>query len=484
MQDDGTDRQAWETLFVTSVAIFLASMDVTIVSVALPSIARSFPTTPAGTLAWLFTSYNITFAALLLLGGRISDRIGAKTAFLGGSGLFALASLFAALAPSTRILMAARVLQAAGSAAIYPSSLTLLLMAFPVSRRSTALGIWGGVAGLGGVVAPTVGALLVEWSGWRAVFLLKIPFVLVAAGRGITVLRQGSRSSERQPFDPAAVPLAAVGIGALVLGIVQIDSWGASDKRTLASFAAAVILVAWFVRRSAHHPAPLLDLRLFHNRSFTVGNAVQVLATGPMFGRLVLMPLFFQTVWGWTPFRAGLAVVPTALVGAALSPPAGRLADRIGHRALVTIGLCAGALGPLWWMIFASHEPHYLTGLLPGFILTGIGAAAGVSTTTAAIMSQVPTEHYSMAGAARTTIFQLGLAIGIAVAASIVNAGDPSSPDPYRTVWLVSAVCSLAAAALMAAAFPGRPSALADEPVRPAAMTVQPTPIEERRTTT
>jgi MFS family permease len=247
-------------------------------------------------------------------------------------------------------------------------------------------------------------------------------------------------------------------IGVLVLGIVQAEPWGWDDTRTVGCLVTAVALLAAFLVRSMHHPAPLLDLGLFRIRSFAIGNLVQVVATGPMFGWLVLMPTFFQAVWGWSALSAGFAVVPTALVGAILSPLAGRLADRIGHRALVVAGCAAGALGTSWWALFASARPNYATGMLPGFILTGLGATAGVSTTTAAIMSRVPPRSFSMAGAARTTIFQLGLAVGIAVAVSIVNAGDATSLRPYRNVWLLAATCSAVAAVLMLSAFPARPS--------------------------
>ncbi|MDQ1396843.1 MAG: hypothetical protein QOG64_2102, partial [Acidimicrobiaceae bacterium] len=352
--------RAWRTLFITSVSIFLVSMDVTIVGVALPSISASFSDTPLATLAWLFTAYNVTFAALLLLGGRLGDRVGYKRAFFGGALLFAVASLVAAIAPSATVLIGARVLQAVGSAVIYPASLALLLHEFPAARRSMALGVWGGIAGLGGVIAPTLGALLVEWSGWRAVFLVNLPFVAVASLWGVVVLRGTTSEHPGDRFDPVGIPLAAMAIGVLVLGIVQAEPWGWDDTRTVGCLVTAVALLAAFLVRSMHHPAPLLDLGLFRIRSFAIGNLVQVVATGPMFGWLVLMPTFFQSVWGWSALSAGLAVVPTALVGAVLSPLAGRLADRIGHRALVAGGCAAGALGTSWWAVFAAARPNYV----------------------------------------------------------------------------------------------------------------------------
>jgi EmrB/QacA subfamily drug resistance transporter len=451
------DAQAWQTLFITSVAIFLAGMDVTIVGIALPGISSDFTGASSSELAWVFTSYNITFAALLLLGGRLGDRIGYRRAFLAGAAVFALASLLAAVAPSVEVLICGRVLQGVGSAIIYPSSLALLLGAFPVERRSLALGVWGAMAGLGSIVAPTLGALLVEWAGWRGVFVVNLPFVAAAAVRGWMVLRDGGPNRAMSSFDPVAVPLAAVGVAAMVLGIVQAEPWGWTDLRTIGCFVAAAVLLVAFVVRSRHHPSPLLDLELFRIRSFTVGNVVQVVGAAPLFGWVVLMPSFFQEVWGWSPLAAGVATVPSALVGALLSPLAGRRADRLGHRHLVAAGCVIGAVGPLWWVLLADEQQNYLWGVMPGLALAGVGAAACVSTTTGAIMSRLPTRYYSMGGAARTTIYQLGLGVGIAIAVSIVNAGDHLTIAPYRTVWAIATVSSLVAAVLMITLFPGRP---------------------------
>ncbi|MGD9693985.1 MAG: MFS transporter, partial [Phycisphaerales bacterium] len=177
---DAISRRAWQTLAVTSISTLLASMDVTIVGVALPGITRSFAETPASTLAWVFTAYNVTFAALLLLGGKLSDRFGPKRTFLCGLAVFTVASLMAALAPNAAVLIAARACKAVGSALIYPASIALLLQQFPPTRRSLGIGVLGGVSGLGGVIAPTLGSLLVQLANWRAVFFIYLPVTFAA----------------------------------------------------------------------------------------------------------------------------------------------------------------------------------------------------------------------------------------------------------------------------------------------------------------
>jgi EmrB/QacA subfamily drug resistance transporter len=453
-QDVEVGARAWHILIITSVSMMLVAMDVTIVSVALPGIRADFQE-PDSLLAWVFTSYNITFAALLLVGGKVGDRMGHRNAFLVGLILFAAASLTAAVAPDVWVLIGGRVLQAMGSALIYPASLALLLMQFPPSRRSMAIGVWGGVAGLGGAIAPTLGAILVEAGGWRAVFFINLPFVVAALIGGWRVLpRDGERRRER--FDPVAVPLAAIAVGAIVLVIVEVSDWGLGDPRLLVCVAVAAVLLPWFFIRSSRHPAPLLDLDLFRLRSFTVGNVAQALFVGSAFGWLVLMPSFFQGVWGWSPLAAGFGLAPAATVGAVLSPFAGRLADRIGHRELVSVGCICAAGGTLWWILAVGEEPHYATEILPGMLLAGLGITGGFATLTGALMSHVPPRFYSMAGAARSTLFQLASAIGIAVAVALQGAAGGDLVAPYKKVWLVATVCAMVSAVVMLVAFPRR----------------------------
>jgi EmrB/QacA subfamily drug resistance transporter len=462
--DAVVDRRAWQTLYITSVAVFLVAMDVTIVSVALPGITRSFDE-PASTLSWVFTAYNITFAALLLLAGKVGDRWGRKPSFLTGLVLFAVASLLAALAPSAAVLIAARVLQALGSALIYPASLALLLPEFPLSRRSMALGIWGGIAGLGGAVAPTLGALLVEWFGWRSVFFINVPFVAAAIAAGVVVLRdsKGDRAGER--FDPVAVPMASLAIGVLVLGVVQGESWGWGSGRVIGCFVAAGVLLPAFLLRSSRHPAPLLDLDLFRIRTFAVGVLAQALYVGSCFGWLVLMPSFFVNVWGWSPLAAGFGLAPSAALSAVLSPLAGRLADRFGHRWLVSVGAVLGAAGTLWWIAMVGERPNYALDVLPGMLLLGLGITSGFATITGALMSRVPPRFYSMAGATRSTIFQLATAVGIAVAVAVIGAAGAGDPvAPYRRVWWIASICALMAAGITAALFPARAAAQVASP--------------------
>jgi EmrB/QacA subfamily drug resistance transporter len=445
---DEVSTRAWQTLLITSVSMILVAMDVTIVSVALPGIAKSFSSTSAATLSWVFTAYNVTFAGLLLLAGKLGDRWGRKKAFLTALFIFLVASILAAVAPSASLLIAARVFQACGAALIYPASLALLLSEFPASRRSMAIGVWGGVAGLGASLAPTLGALLVEGFGWRSVFFINVPFIALALVTGARVLREARGEGGRERFDPLAVPLAAIAVGLLVLAVVQGTPWGWGDAKVIACFVGAAVLLPMFLLRSYRHPNPLLDLQLFRSRGFTIGNLCQAFFVGSFFGWLVLMPSFFEKTWGWSPLAAGFGLAPAPAISGVVSPFAGRVADRIGQRGLVIIGATIGGLGALWWAVFIGPEPHYLRDVLPGSILLGFGGAAGFATLTGAIMSDVPPRFYSMAGAARSTIFQLASAIGIALGIALVGSPAAGSVSPYARAWWMGAIGAFTCAVL------------------------------------
>jgi EmrB/QacA subfamily drug resistance transporter len=448
--------RAWATLFITSVSMFLVSMDVTIVSVALPDISKDFSSTSSATLSWVFTAYNVTFAALLLLAGKLGDRWGRKKAFQTGLVIFLLASVLAAIAPAAGVLIGARTLQAAGSALIYPASLALLLLEFPISRRSMAIGVWGGIAGLGAAIGPTLGAILVEWAGWRFVFFINVPFVTTAFIAGAFRLRESKGDHGDERFDPIAVPLAAVAVGLLVLAVVQGGPWGWSDPRVIGSFVGAAVLLPIFILRSARHPHPLLDLDLFRYRSFSAGCGAQALFVGSFFGWLVLMPSFFQGIWGWSPLAAGFALAPSPTIAGIVSPFAGRAADRIGHRGLVIAGAMASAVGMLWWVLAIGPEPHYLRDVMPGMILLGLGGGAGFATLTGAIMRDVPARFYSMAGAARSTIFQLGTAVGIAMAIALLGPPADAGVSDYARTWVMGIVGGVACSMIVLLAYPSR----------------------------
>ena len=448
-------RSAWLTLAVVSVAVFMVAMELTIIALALPEIRAALAGTTPAALSWVVNAYSIVVAALLLLSGWLADRYGRRRIFRAGLALFALGSVAAGASTSIEMLIAARVLQAVGGSMQYPAGLALLFDAFPRSRHQTAIGTWGAMGGLAAAVGPALGAVLIAAFGWRSVFYVNVPVALTALVAGARVLPAGAqpparaRSAHGPPgpggaagakVDMIGVPLASVGVGAVILGIVQGETWGWATAPTVASFASGALLVAAFAWRSRHHPAPLFDLDLLRIRSFVLGNLGSLFFSLGFFALLVPLPSFIQEVWGWSALEPGLAYSVGPMVSFLVAPQAGRLADRIGNAPLLTAGSVCGMAGLLWLVLAVSTEPS-LARLLVATVLVGISAGTGFSQLVGAALRDIPPERYAMATAGRTTFFQLSVAFAIAIAFAMIGQPDGAAAQlaAYNTVWTVCA---------------------------------------------
>ncbi len=326
----------WKVLAVTSIGLFMASLDLFIVNIAFPDLSRSFGNASLSSLSWVLNGYAIIFAALLVPAGRIADRVGRKRVFITGLLTFSAASALCALAPTIPFLVGARVLQAAGAAMMIPTTLGLLLPAFPVEQRPLAIGIWSAVSGVAAALGPPIGGILVQLS-WHWIFLVNVPIGLLTAFAAVRILDEAHEPEDGRP-DLLGAAMLALGIGLLTLGIVQGPEWGWSDGRVLGSFVAAIALVAAFLYRSAHHRAPVIELPLLRVRSFALANlATLVFFMG--FGAMLLSGVLLLTeVWGWSELRAGFALSPGPLMAAIFAAPSGKLGARIGQRPVATLG--------------------------------------------------------------------------------------------------------------------------------------------------
>lgn len=370
----------WKVLAVTSLAGFMTFLDATIVNVAFPDIARSFPSITQAGLSWVLSAYAIAFAAFLIPAGRGADLRGRRLVFHRGLALFLAASALCGVAPTIGVLVAARVVQAVGAAMLVPTALALLLPEFPIERRSTAVGIWGAVAGVAAATGPSLGSAIVELAGWRWIFFVNLPIGLLAWAWGRGVLRE-SRDADAaaRPDLRGAVMLGAV-MALLALGIVQGRDWGWTDARVLGAFAVAGALLPAFVARSRRHPSPVLDLALFRVRSFAVANASTVVFAAAFYASLLNNVLFLTGVWRYSVLGAGLAITPAPLMAAATAGPAGRLADRFGHRIVVVPGALLYAAANLWFATHAGVRPAYAADWLPGALLLGAGVGLAFPT--------------------------------------------------------------------------------------------------------
>jgi MFS family permease len=311
-------KQRWKVLLVTSVAVFMGFLDVTIVNIAFPDIEASFSDTSLAGLSWILNAYNIVFAALLVPAGRLSDRLGRRRMFFVGIWTFLAASTVCGLAPSVEVLVAARVVQAAGAAILVPTSLALLLPEFPLEQRATATALWGATGGIAAATGPALGGVLVEATSWRWVFFVNLAIGLPALIPARRLLRESRDPNPGPLTDILGIVLLVAGVGLLSLGIVKGQDWGWGSAAVVGSLAAAALALAAFVARSARHPAPVIELGLLRVRSFAVANAGVFLFALGFYAVLLANILFLTGVWGWSVLRAGIAVTPGPLDGRAL----------------------------------------------------------------------------------------------------------------------------------------------------------------------
>jgi EmrB/QacA subfamily drug resistance transporter len=429
-------RAAWITLAVSSLAVLAVFLDTTVLFVAFPDIAATFDTVAPTQLSWVLNAYTIVFAALLVPVGKLADRIGHKRAFLTGSVLFTVASMLCGLAPSAGILIGLRIVQAAGAAVLIPSSLALVLRAFPPAKVPVAVAIWGATGAVAGALGPTLGAVLVEAASWRWVFFLNLPIGIFTVVTGRRVLNESRNDAAVLPA-PLGVVLIALAAGLVSLGVVQSEEWGWTSAATLGSIAAGAGLLGIFIAHQRSTPAPVLDLELFSIDNFSWGNAAS-LWFGIGFTAMFFSSILFLTeVWQYSILRAGFAVAPGPALVAVLAPFMGNLAGRIGQRPLLLIGGVSFAVGGVWRLVALDGTPSYLIDYLPSMLFTGIGVAMCLPQLSSVVAQALPPDRLGVGGGANQAIRQFGGTLGVALTIAFV-AGATSlgeALDNFDLVW-------------------------------------------------
>lgn len=458
---DGVDEvapAAWKTLAVASLAVLAAFLDTTVLFVAFPDIVASFDTVAPAQLSWVLNGYTIVFAALLVPVGKVADRLGHKRAFLVGSGIFTIASVLCGLAPSAGALIVLRLVQAAGAATLLPSSLALILRAFPPSKVPLAVAIWGATGAVAGALGPTAGAALVEVGSWRWVFFINAPIGLFTIVTGRRILRASRDESSTLPA-PLGVGLIAAAAALVSLGVVQSEEWGWADARTVGSIVVGLAVLVAFVAHQRSTAAPAVDLELFSIRDFAWGNAATV-AFGVAFTAMFFSSILFLTdVWGYSILRAGFAVAPGPALVAVLAPKFGSLAGSIGQRPLVVAGGISFAIGGVWRLIALTGEPAYVIDYLPSMLFTGVGVALCLPQLSSVVAQSLPPNRLGVGGGVNQAIRQFGGTLGVALTIAFV--GRPTSLGEavakFDLVWWLLIVGGLATTALAVRLAPRRP---------------------------
>ncbi|MBM3730773.1 MAG: DHA2 family efflux MFS transporter permease subunit [Actinobacteria bacterium] len=448
-------RRAWYVLMLTSFGQFFVIFDSTVLNVGFASIEKDFSNVARTTLAWALTSYSIGTASLLLLAGRVADLFGRRRIFLIGISIFALGSLGAGLAPNVGVLIATRTVQSVGGALMVPTSIALALPEFPPERRSLAVGVWGSIAALAGGLGPPLGAGVIELGGWRWIFFINIPVVVLVVVSGRNVLRESKGSSTGTGLDMLSVPLGTTGLALLTLGVLQGAKWGWTSPGITASFVGAIVFGWIVVRRSLTHAEPLLDIAIFRQRRFTAASIATFTLNLPVAGFWFSAPLFFQTVWDWSVLKSGFAIMPTPVIIFVTASFAGRYSDRGLVKPIIGTGIGCCAIGIVGLAAFLDAESNYWMHYLPFAAIYGIGLGLSWSTLTAAALIGIDQEKFGAANGTNLTFRQVGGAMGVALSIAVAGeAGVPGSAAAFHRVWLVLAVWVALTFVFFVAAYP------------------------------
>lgn len=443
----GPDHR-WRAFATLAVAVLISVLDLFIVNIAFPAIERQWPAAGLSGLSWVLSGYAIVLAALLVPFGRLGDLVGRRRVFQIGLAVFVLGSALCAVAPSPGLLIAARVLQGAGAAALTPTSLSMLLPLFPDRERPAVIGAWAALGGVGAALGPPLGGLLVQAS-WRWIFLVNVPLGLITLWRVRRRFAEIRDPSATMPDVLGGVLLAAA-VALLTLGLVEGPGWG-WDARVIGSFAAALATGIAFLARSRRHASPVLDLALFRSSSFSYAAASTFLFYAGFAALLLGGVLFLTHVWHYSVLRAGLGFAPGPVMAAIFAAPGGALTARYGPGVVGFAGGLLFALGALLFTGLTAH-PDYVVHYLPGMLVGGAGVGLILPTFTSAAVLAVPAERLSTGIAAETTFRQIGAALAIAAWVAIYGTPRPAGVlHAFQRGFVYMGACSVGAALILLA---------------------------------
>jgi EmrB/QacA subfamily drug resistance transporter len=405
-------RGRW-VLLATVLGSAVASIDATVVGIALPAIGREF-SVALDSLQWVVTAYTLTLAGLLLLAGSLGDKYGRKRVFVIGVIWFAVASLLCSVAPTSGVLIGARALQGVGAALLTPGSLAILQATFRPDDRGKAIGAWSGFAGVGTAIGPFIGGWLVAAVSWRLIFVINLPLAALVVAVTLRHVPETRDPEATGPIDVVGGILVTLGLVGLTYGLIQGPAAGWSNSAVLAALTGGVVLLGAFVWWEHRTPAPMLELSLFSSTQFTATNLVTFVVYGAIGGALFLLPIQLQQVSGYTPLEAGISLLPVTGITLLLSSRSGALAARIGPRLQMSVGPVLVGAGIVMFALIGPTG-DYLTEVLPGVLVFGFGLAVTVAPLTSTVLAAVPAEHAGMASAVNNDVARAAALIAVAL---------------------------------------------------------------------
>ena len=446
----------WVAVLAASLPMFMATLDNLVMTTALPVVRADLGST-VGQLSWFLNAYTLVFATFMLPAATLGDRLGRRRVMVAGVSVFTLASVASALSTSSGALIAARAVQGLGAAAIMPLSLTLLAAAVPAGRRAVAIGVWGGVSGLGVALGPVVGGAVVEGVSWQAIFWLNVPVAAVALPLLLVAVPESRGLWQRLDLPGTAMLGGAVFLG--IWGLVHGNDDGWSDPRVLMPLVAAAALVPAYVSWARGRADAVLPLRLFSSRGFSVANVIGLFFTIGMFGTVFLLSQYLQVVQGYSPLEAGLRTLPWTAAPMVVAPLAGMLSARTGLRSLLLVGLVLQTASLVWFAYLTEAGSGYPSFVVP-LAMAGVGMGLTFAPSATAVLEGLPEDDFAIASSANSTIREFGVALGVALLTAVfLGNGGQISPVGYDGAIgpaLLTGAAAVAVAVVAALFAPGR----------------------------
>ena len=425
------EARKWWTLGAVAFGLFMIMLDNTVVNVALPSMARDLGV-GLSELEWIVTGYALTFASVMLTGGKLADLLGRRLIFVVGLVIFTGASLACGLAESGEFLIGARIVQGVGAALMNPATLSIIAATFPPHQRGMAIGIWAGVSALALAIGPLVGGLLTQHLNWNWIFFVNIPVGILAIVASFVLIRESKDESLEQRLDLPGLVTSGIGLFAFTYALIEANTYGWTSGRIIGAFLVAAVMLTAFVLLERHQRLPMLDLTLFRNGTFAGANLAILLVALAMFGVFFFVSLYMQGILGYSAVQAGAAFLPMTILIILVAPIAGKTSDRIGSRWLMTGGMLLVTAQLVYFSTLGATEKY--VSLLPGLIVGGIGMALVMTPSAAAAVRALPVDKSGVGSAVLNAFRQVGGSIGIALMGAIMahEVGGLQGPEVFR----------------------------------------------------
>ena len=449
-----SENRKWWTLGAVAFGLFMIMLDNTVVNVAIPAIQRDLGV-GLSELEWVVAGYALSFAALMLTGGKLADLMGRRRIFVLGIVIFTVSSLFCGLADSGEGLIGWRIVQGVGAALMNPATLAIIAATFPPRERGTAIGIWAGVSALALAIGPLVGGLITEHASWNWVFLINVPVGILGIVASYLLIDESRDMSENQRLDLTGLLLSGIGLFSLTYALIEANSYGWASARILGFLGAAAVLLVAFVVWELRTRVPMLDLSRFRNGTFAGANVVILLVGFAMFGIFFYVSLYMQNILGFSAVQAGAAFLPMTLLIIVCAPIAGKLSDRVGSRWLMTGGMTLLGIQLLYYSTLGTTAGFF--NLLPGLLIGGVGMSLTMTPSAAAIIGSVAVDKAGVGSAVMNSMRQVGGSLGIATLGAILAHGIAGRHTPeafvdgYSMALRVGAIVTFAGAVVAVA---------------------------------